>query len=314
MIEFCTIITRLYLPVAKALLSSLQKHFDNPVLHVLIVDYETTVSDNYFKIYNLSTLSRSTIFGEIRRKYEHTGNDQLRWALKPVLISHLLETGIPKVFYTDPDIYFVGNGMFLKDLLQENNLLLSPHWPDTDIVQNPDSVISVLKGGLYNAGFIAANRDGLNAIRWWASMCHFKMGRLPYFTIYDDQKYLDLLPVLFDKVFIIKHQGCNLAAWNIHSCKRELIDGRLLINKKYDPVFIHFTRDTILNILGKNDALLRPYLDDYIRRLSDNGFDLLKNLEVLQPGNYDSALYRLKHKLRFRTRLKKMLYKLAEKL
>ena len=93
-----------------------------------------------------------------------------------------------------------------------------------------------------------------------------------------------------------------------------MVNGRLLINREFEPVFIHFTKDTIANILNRNDALLKPYLDEYIQLLSENGFNLLKNQENLSPGRYSSGVYKLKHSLRLRTRLKRFLYKLAEKL
>ncbi|MBK9568927.1 MAG: hypothetical protein IPO53_02665 [Chitinophagaceae bacterium] len=96
--------------------------------------------------------------------------------------------------------------------------------------------------------------------------------------------------------------------------KREMIDGKLLINKIYEPVFIHFTKDTITNILNRNDALLKPYLDEYIKALQDDNFDLMKNLEELNPAKFDSRMYSIKHKLRIRTRLKRFLFRLAEKL
>ena len=214
----------------------------------------------------------------------------------------------------DPDLFFVGNFDFLFSALDKKNVLLTPHWANIDPLENEDSLLAVLKGGLYNAGFIGVNKNGAAAMDWWAGLCHYKTEDLKGLGLFVDQKYLDILPVQFEGVEIIKHRGCNLASWNIDSSKREVINGKLLINKTFEPVFIHFAKDTIVNILNRNDDLLRPYLDEYILALKAEGFDLLETLNSLDTDRYNQPLYKIKHKLRVRTRIKRFFFKLAEKL
>lgn len=311
---FCTICTSAYFPVVKALFGSLQHWEPGAGLQVLIVDNNTHHSEGSLQVLQPEDLSNTLLFLEIKNKYAAAHPDHFRWALKPLLIGYLLEKGYTKVIYADPDLYFVGAFDFLFDLLNTNAVLLTPHWADLDITGNPDSVLSVMKGGIFNAGFFGAAPSGLPAVECWAELCHYKIEKKPGLGLYDDQKYLDLLPAQFDGIHMLKHRGCNLAAWNIQSCRRELINGRLLINKSFEPVFIHFTRDTIINILNRNDALLKPYLDDYMQELQNNGYDLMKNLEGHLPAGHDSVLYRAKHGLRLRTRMKRFLYRIAEKL
>ena len=283
-------------------------------LTIFVVDQQITLKEKGILTIRPSQLQDSTYFKKIERKYAHTNQDVYRWALKPVLIGHLLEQGYEKVIFIDPDLYFVNDFSFISKQLDTYSVLLTPHWADLDIIKSEDSVLSVLRNGLFNAGFVAASHKGLPAINWWAGMCSYKMERRHELGIYDDQKYLDLLPVQFDGIHILKHRGCNLASWNIQSSKREMVNGRLLINGEFEPVFIHFAKDTIVNILNKNDVLLRPYLDEYIQLLAENGFDLIKNLDNYSPARYETAFYRLKHKIRLRTRIKRFLFKLAEKL
>lgn len=309
---FCTIITADHLPLAKVLQASLKQH-GNTGLQVLVVD-EGPAGKDQPGILQVDDLVHAPFFKDIQKKYAHTNKDNFRWALKPVLIGHLLDKGFEKVIFLDPDLFFVNKYDFLFELLDQHSILLTPHWADLDVINSEDSVLSVLRNGLFNAGFAAASGKGLAAIQWWAGMCHYKMERRQELGIYDDQKYLDMLPVQFEDVLILKHQGCNLASWNIHTCKREMLNGQLRINGKYEPVFIHFAKDTIANILNRNDALLQTYLDQYLALLSAEGFDLLKNIENYSPGQYESATYRVKHRTRLRTRIKRFLYKLAEKL
>ncbi|MEO7923154.1 MAG: hypothetical protein ABIR30_05705 [Chitinophagaceae bacterium] len=308
---FCTIVTADHIPFAKALYSSLQQYHPGSGLQVLVVDGEPGNSHDQLVFLTLEDMSQNSFFSNIRQKYAHTNADIFRWALKPVLIGQLLEKGFSKVIFADPDLYFVNKFDFLFGLLDTYGILLTPHWADLDVIKSEDSVLSVLRNGLFNAGFVGASLAGLPAIQWWAGMCHYKMERRQDLGIYDDQKYLDILPVQFENVHILKHQGCNIASWNIHSCKREMIDGNLLINKKYEPVFIHFAKETIANILNRNDALLRPYLDQYSAVLQKEGVDLLKESD---HAKFDSSMYSVKHKLRLRTRIKRFFFLLAEKL
>jgi len=194
------------------------------------------------------------------------------------------------------------------------SVLLTPHWANIDPTENEDSLLAVLKGGLYNAGFVGVNKKGAKAMAWWAGLCHYKTEDLTGLGLFVDQKYLDILPVQFDNVQVIKHRGCNLASWNIDTSKREWLHGKLMINKIDEPVFIHFAKDTIVNIINKNDALLQPYLDEYIAALKEENFELLDKLGDFNPAKYQSAAYTIKYKLQVRTRLKRFFFKLAEKL
>lgn len=311
---FCTIITASHLSFAKALHASLQKQVPGISLQVLVVDGNNFESINNLTLHSIDALARSPYLKSIEKKSSHTNTDNLRWALKPVFIGYLLEKGFTRVIFTDPDIYFVGHFNFLFDQLEKNNVLLTPHWRNPDPVNNEDGFFSIFKDGLYNAGFIGVNEKGGEAMAWWAAVCHYKMDRRPELGIYDDQKYLDVLPLEFPGTEIVRHQGCNLASWNIDTCKREIINGKLMINKIYEPIFIHFTKDTVINILNNNDELLKPFLNDYIQTLKNENIDLVKDLYKLDHSKFNSPLYSIKHKLRLRSRLKRFLFKLAEKL
>jgi hypothetical protein len=87
-----------------------------------------------------------------------------------------------------------------------------------------------------------------------------------------------------------------------------------MINRQFEPIFIHYTRETIVNILNRNDRLLYPYLEEYIQGLKNEGFDLLKHYDELDFSKYNSFYLKLKHKLLIRTRLKKIFFNLARKL
>lgn len=314
MYTFCTIITANYLPFAKVLYTSLAKREISVKLQVLVVDGNNFVTEENLFIHQTQDLVKDPVFTKIEKKYAHTNSDYFRWALKPIFISYLLGKEYEKVIFVDPDIYFVSNYDFLVNELDNASVLLSPHWISIEPSQMRDALIQMFRGGLFNAGFIGVSKKGLAAMKWWAEACHYNIEKQPQIGIFVDQKYLDILPVEFEDVKILKHKGCNLAEWNMNSCKRTIKNGQLLILGQYEPIFIHFTKDTIRHITNMNDYLLKQYLDEYMNLLNEKGADekLLKGLPAHTDRFYISN--KIKRKLLIRTRLKRWLLRLSEKL
>ncbi len=313
---FCTIISFDFLPYARVLFSSLNISNVDTNFHVLITDNGNipTSENKNLKYTSINDILKYPYAELIEKKYSSFNSDTFRWALKPVYISFLLENEYDKVIYLDPDIFFTGDYSFLFKELNESSVLLTPHWRDPDPQINEDHFITLFKHGLFNAGFIGASKNGLDAIKWWAEVCHYKMDKDPENGFFDDQRYLDAMPVLFPNTKILQHKGCNLSFWNMAVCKREIVNGQLLINRQYKPVFIHFTKDTIINIKNRNDYLLNPYLEKYEKALHMEGIDLFKTLSTEEFSKYDTMYYKVKHKLRLRTRFKQFLFQLSKKL
>jgi hypothetical protein len=311
---YCTIINSGYIAFAKVLWQSLRTNSPSARLQVLITDLSSPDEaekfniDNSFTCHAVQSLTESPVALEIYKKYSGTNNDSFRWALKPVFITCLLKNGYEKVIYLDADLYFTGNPDFLFRELDTASVLLTPHWSNTNPFVFEDGLFSMLRGGIFNAGFIGASADGLAAMEWWAGLCHYRIEKVPELGLNDDQKYLDLLPVEFEKVCIVRHRGCNLASWNIDTNVRGIQNGKLMINGKFEPVFIHFTRETIHHIRNGNDALLKPYLIQYLEQLRDHEW----SAENLPEKN--SFLYTIKQKTQIRTRIKRLLFRLAQKI
>ena len=307
---FCTIVTPSFLSHAKALHESLKKHDPKTTIQVLVIGDSEIKSEKYFIIHQSTSIINYSLAKDIENKYAYTNTDHFRWALKPVFISYLLENGFEKVIYVDPDIFFVNDYSFLFEKLNTRSVLLSPHWRDTDPLKNEENFLALYKDGLYNGGFIAASKKGIEAMKWWAGLCHYKMDRQIQMGIYDDQRYLDAMPAQFDNIEILKHRGCNIAKWNINECKRELKNGNLVINGEYPIIFIHFTFETIQEILNGTDQILQPYLEEYKTALEKEGINFpefinLKNKNILQL---------VKEKTLIRTRIKRFFYRLAQRL
>lgn len=295
---FCTVVTEDYFPFVCALYDSLVEFHTEVKLFVLISDKtndQTRLALNHERR-NISVLYYDSLCRDGRgkrnlEKYHNSHHDAFRWAMKPVLLLHLLAVH-EKVAYVDSDIHFYGDYSFLFELLDSHSVLLSPHFRSSDPAIDYDNYIMQFNNGIFNGGFVGVSQKGLAAMTWWANVCNeicevnLSKGQ------FVDQSHLNIIPVFFDGVEILRHRGCNVANWNQVECKRTLCNGTVRINHQYPVVFIHFTRSTILGILSGEDALLKPFLDVYLKRLREYGVAL----EQLIPTPVGKSLI---HKMRF---------------
>lgn len=282
---FCTIVTADYLPWAETLNQSLNR-FGSAKLVTLIVDQTekpTKHLSSSIDLLNLEDLKFEDWGNELRDKYLQE-RDVLRWAMKPVLLKHLL-TQYSKVIYCDCDIFFVNNYAFLFEELDKSIALLTPHWRTRDPSIDKVEFTVSMWGGLYNAGFIGVNNKSGELLEWWGKACFFKCEKDRVNGFYDDQKYLDLMPIHFNHVKVIRHQGCNVAAWNKDECKRVAQDSEIRINGKDELIFIHFSGQTIGDIESGRDPLLKPYLDEFNKQLSAHGWVEKKQPQVKSSKN-----------------------------
>ena len=307
----CTIITHSHLPFADALLRSLRLHSQNAELHVLIVDDDDeSVDGDGMHILHLADLG---VAAERQVEKYSSDSNKLRWSLKPVLMLHLLKN-FERVIYLDPDLCFFSSSDFLFRRLDTTALLLSPHRAPFNPFQYPEKFSMNFLSGLYNAGFLGANSKALSSLAWWAEACIFHMAHEPQYGFLDDQRYLDLIPVLEPTAGILEHEGCNLGSWNLETCRRSFgRDGRVIINQKYDVVFVHFNGETIHHINNGNDALLQPFLKTYQELLLSSKFQRASS-NGAATKSAESIFARWRRKLRPRSRFKTLVYKLYQKL
>ena len=315
---FCTIVTNNYLPYAIALYKSLRRFNKDIRLQVLVTDAVTIAerSDLYpgMTIIPAADLMSFHLTAELYKKYAHTSKDNFRWALKPVFIRYLLDRQFTRILYTDCDIFFYADYEFLFEELDRSSVLLTPHWRNPDPLTDEPSFLSLFTDGIFNAGFIGVSNEGIAAMDWWAKACHYRMETNQCLGLREDQGYLDLMPVQFENVKIIRHRGCNISAWNQLECRRVNVNGEILINGIYPVVFIHFNEKQFSEILQGHDKLLLPHMEEFKRTFEEEGIQLqlfYKNIDFYyKPG----ILLKLKWKLLIRTRIKRMLFLLAQKL
>jgi len=275
--SLCTIATLDHMPQVRALYASLKRWDPGMVLHVFIADAgpgrvrESALTAG-MPLYCVDEICTGSLGKAIFEKYYALCMDTFRWAMKPVFLQYLLEHGhADALIYVDNDIHFFNDYSFLFDELESHDIILTPHWRSSDPHADSTNFFILYTSGLYNGGFVGVTKNALPALAWWASACLFVCEKNAARGQFVDQTHLNLLPLYFENVKIIKHRGCNVANWNRLECKRVKRNGTVLINGIYPVVFIHFTHSTVRGIEKGDDALLAPFLQEYRDNLARYG-------------------------------------------
>lgn len=271
--HFCTISTHSHLYKTLALSDSIQNQGHPYVLHVLMTDGNSDYKADNCIFYRLEDLKNDSTAKQITNKYSHSA-DKLRWSLKPVFMIHLLKNTASGIVYIDNDQYFYNNYSFLFSLLSSHSILLTPHYYKHNPAAEQNWLEANYRVGLYNAGFVGASQAGIETLEWWANCCLYRCEKNAIRGLFDDQKYLDLVPVIDKQALVLRHQGCNVAGWNIEFCRRSIVNDEVVINNEFPIVFVHYNAFTIRQIENGTDKLLLKMYEDYFLNLKKHNPEL----------------------------------------
>jgi len=129
--------------------------------------------------------------------------------------------------------------------LDKYSIILTPHQlaPEKDAMAILDNEIASLNYGTYNSGFLAIRNDhnGHALADWWRDRllkyCHDDLPAGPF----TDQKWLNLVPSMFDNVHILRDPGYNVASWNLSNRKVKIHNSSIYVNDIFPLRFYHYT-------------------------------------------------------------------------
>jgi hypothetical protein len=233
------------MPYCMALSDSIKEH-GNVKFYVLNINGIIKTQNDNLNFIDINDLRQFLNKNRISTKYFNEIDDKLRWALKPVIMRYLIsEKGYSSVIYIDNDIYFFDKYNFLFEMLNEHSIILTPHWrninPESNNENDRLNFRLNFQHGLFNAGFIAVNDRALSFLDWWYKCNCYEMKRDICSGFYDDQRFLDVVPIYFEGTHILKHFGCNVSEWNENTLARKLDIDKYLINGM-PLVFMHFVQ------------------------------------------------------------------------
>lgn len=222
---FFTLCSNNYLSQAKTLGDSVLKFYPDSKFIIGLVDYQDAGIDySFFSGIEILPFDRLGFleFEDMLNRYNVI---EFNTAVKPFFIDYFWNYYGKEnsIVYLDPDIVLYNQLDHVTQALHEHSVVLTPMFCEAPLETSLDELIA-LRHGMFNLGFIALkySEHSQKFIAWWKERlrthCLIDKPR----GIFVDQKWVDLAPLLFDEVFILKHRGYNMAWWNFS--ERKLLD------------------------------------------------------------------------------------------
>ncbi len=283
---FFTIVSRNYLAYALTLMQSVAAQYPDARRYLCLADAcadDPTLATDLFETVTIDQLNLPD-FDAFVFRYDIM---ELNTAVKPYMFEWL-RARYPQagLFYLDPDLYILRPLQAVTDAFAAGKLaVLTPHLnqPLPDDGKFPTE-LSLLRTGTYNCGFVAINAAHPSAgalVEWWARKLEFDCYVDLEAGLFTDQKWMDMAPALFPDVQVLRHDGYNVAYWNLASrTVAPAPDGGYTANG-VPLVFAHFSGVDLSRpgIYSKHQNRfsaddiggLRPLYDEYLGRLRANG-------------------------------------------
>lgn len=300
-----TICAKNYLAQALTLKESFLKH--NPSLNFFIFLADKT--DGVEDVEGVVTLDKSWIPDWVNMAYKYDVIE-FNTSIKPFCFGKLFKEGYEKVIYLDPDIYVTRPLDFIYKCLNDESIVLTPHY--CDIEEHFDGAVSeetFNKVGIYNLGFCALKNDkvGQEIAKWWQNRLQYKCYSQSSEGLFVDQKWMDYIPGFFpDATCVSSHHGMNVAIWNLH--ERELFiddkQGYMIRRKKTEDefplLFFHFSgfdpfETSVINRRHPQFNVMtypsfKPIIEEYRERVYANGYDRFSKMKYGFNHYFDGSV------------------------
>jgi len=277
-----------YIAQAKALGDSLLKHDPSWRLVIGLVDkIDGRIKPDYYAPHELIEVHELNMvrFDEMRNRYS---NLELICALKSFYTDHLFNKYKPsKIIFLDCDILVFDKLDVIGNALKETSILITPHITRPYPLDGRKPVEkTILKTGMYNAGFYALRNDEVakEFISWWMDRMVDQCYERPKQGLNADQKWLNFLPLYFKNMGILTHAGCNVAYWNFHERNIEKRGDRFFVNNE-PLIFFHYSGYSIQQpeIISRhqdrfsmNDhPVIRELFQIYVKSMRENDHETL---------------------------------------
>ncbi len=235
-----TIVSRNYLHYARTLMNSVESFAPDADRVVGLCDErgDFDFSGENFDLLDLHSLAIPDIDKFIFR-YTIL---ELNTAIKPYIISELFSQGFDKVIYFDPDIRIYRSLRPMLALLDEHQMLLTPHLTGPLDDDKLPSELNILVSGSYNLGYIGLRNtpDMQRFAHWWEDKLHTDCVVDLERGLFVDQKWMDLAPGMYPGVYIERNPGWNTAYWNLKH-RRVTRNGEEYLVNGEPLVFFHFS-------------------------------------------------------------------------
>jgi len=244
-VAVCTVMSKNYLSFARVFTKSFLKHNPDIKVFALLVDRVEGYFDpakEPFEMILVEELDNIPNPSHLFFKYNII---ELNTAVKPYFFEYLFtKYNIKKLVYFDPDVLILNPIDKILNLLDQHFIVLTPHITEPIEDHLKPNELDILQAGVYNLGFIAMTNTAsvLNFLKWWQKRVYDFCRMAPDKGMHVDQKWIDLVPVLFENVYILRDPEYNIAYWNLHSRGEAIrVDGDVITLNGKPVCFFHFS-------------------------------------------------------------------------
>lgn len=234
----CSIVSPNYRPFARVLMSSVRAQHPEWDRYVLVVGGAGNVGETEpFETVAIDSIGLPDIT-DFTFRYTLL---ELDTAVKPWLMAQLFDRGYDRVIYLDPDTFVYSRLTELDD--NPAFITLTPHLTMPVEDEGHARERGILVAGTWNLGFIAVTRDPqLDAfLKWWKGRLEHACVVEPERGLFTDQKWIDLVPGLFDRIAALRHEGYNVAYWNLAQRRVTRGAGQTFLVNEQPLRFFHFS-------------------------------------------------------------------------
>jgi len=275
---FCTVVAKSNLPLARVISRSLREHNPEAEMIVLLADTMEGIdpAGEPFKMVSIEDL-RMPMIRTMCFRYPKLS---LTFALYPFLMTWLFSKGYESAVYIKQESIVLGDLSPLMKMLRENSIFLTPHLIMP--LKGNDSTereLTILRAGSYNGGLVgvANDRSGRDFLSWFKDRLTTHCLLAVAEGMHYEQRWLDLVPGMFDGVLVLRDPGYNIGHWSLPERKitavggRYTVDGRPLRLFRFsgyipeDPDHLtKYTRKLRSANLGDAAGLMRKYHNELI--------------------------------------------------
>jgi hypothetical protein len=212
-----TVVAKPYLSFARVLADSFHRfHADIP-FYVLLADEVDDYFDPAREPFQLVTLSDLEIPHPERFRFHYT-QQPLSYASTPYFLAHLLKRGISSVVFIKQESLVLGDLTSLFESLEREAIVLTPHLLDPLV--GADRIareLNILQSGTFNVGVlgVADTPVAHRFLAWWQDRVNTHCRHAIAEGIHYEQRWLDLVPALFEGVHVLRDPGYNVGHWNL---------------------------------------------------------------------------------------------------
>ena len=212
-----TIVAKNFVPFARVLARSVREHHPTVPFFAVLADRPDPVFASGSEPFETVLLDELAIPDLQRLAFGYT-RQQVAIAAKPYLLRHLLDRGFATAIFIDADIVVLDSLQPLFDRSAAHAITLTPHLlAPLSGADRCARELNILQSGVYNGGFVGVSErePARQFLRWWADRLQTHCRHHVPEGMHYDQRWLDLVPTLFEDVHIVGDEGCNVAHWNL---------------------------------------------------------------------------------------------------